>query len=477
MGDAKGRGVALIGLNRISLSSRTVVAALATLALAKGLVWSAVIPPWYGPDEASHFAYVQGLVENHWLPSGPIADAATYYPHDILCSEHRLDIGIYSVFDAEPPFGIPIAACDASSRADRLASSPLNAAAGYTPAYYVAATPFYLMAYPLAVETRLDAVRLWSVLLGVLATVFAYLAALRVFAGQSRLAVATAVLFALQPMNSQQTAIVNNDALLIAVAAAFWWRFFRDITAGVTLGEGVLLGGLVGLAYLAKPQGVFLAAALPIVYFLGLGRVHWRGEVMRAARLAAAAATPVLIAIGIAQLLSVQAGNSSRLGGAIAGPHGLQQYVFFYSQHHFERLYLISVTSFWGYFGWFQVDLPSLAYVIVTIAVALGIAGSVWLAMRSPTHRPFLVASMLAFLIPAAMIQLLELYTFRITGQLILQGRSFLLLLLPFLIVLVWGWQHLMRDRGGRFTAAAVILGSAALNVVSLLVMMDGFYG
>ena len=32
------------------------------LAVAKGLVWSAVLPPWYGPDEASHYAYVQELV-------------------------------------------------------------------------------------------------------------------------------------------------------------------------------------------------------------------------------------------------------------------------------------------------------------------------------------------------------------------------------------------------------------------------------
>ena len=333
------------------------------------------------------------------------------------------------------------------------------------------------MVYPFAVETRLDAVRLWSVLLGVLATIFAFHGAQRAFAGQPRLALATAVLFALQPMNSQQTAIVNNDALLIAVSAAFWWRFFRDLTAGVTLGEGALLGSLIGLAYLAKPQGVFLAAALPIVYFIGLKRVRWRGEVIRAARLAAAAAIPVLVAIGLAQLLSVQAGNSARIGGAVAGPHGLSQYLFFYYQHHFERAYLVWLTSFWGYFGWFQVDLPSVVYVVITIAVGLGVVGGVWLAAKSPSRRPLLIAAMLAFLIPAALIQLLEAYTFRLTGQLILQGRSFLLLMVPLLVVLVWGWQQLIRDPGGRITAAAVILGSAALNVLSLLVMVDGFYG
>jgi len=447
------------------------------LAVAKGLVWSAVLPPWYGPDEASHYAYVQELVENGWLPRATDANAALYYPPDIVCSESNLDLTLYGGFHAEPPFGIPMAPCSASSPADRLGSRPINAAAGYSPVYYAAAVPFYLLTRPLAVEARLDSVRLWSVVLGVLAAAFAYLAARWAFPESPYLAFAAAVLFTVQPMNSQQTAIVNNDALLIAVTAAFWWRFFRALRVGVSAREGVVLGGLIGLAYLAKPQGLFLAALLPVLYVVGLPRMPVRSEMSRLGGLAAAAAVPIIAAIGIGRIFSQVAGNTSALIPTAPGVHGISQYLSVYSVYHFERLYIIWITSFWGYFGWFQVDLPSLVYVAIALAVAAGLGGAVWMAARSAPLRPVLVAAMLAYLVPAALIQLLEAYTFQSSGQLILQGRSFLMVLFPLLVLLIRGWQRLLPARASGLLAPAVILAGVGLNVISVLAMVDGFYG
>src|SRR5215472_17299900 len=117
-------GVALIR-ERLS-TTRALVTAIALIALAKGLVWSALIPPWYGPDEASPYAYVQEIVENHWLARGHDPNAGLYYPHEFACAENNLDVGLLGAFHAEPPFGAPWIYCSSTSAADRRSTSPSN---------------------------------------------------------------------------------------------------------------------------------------------------------------------------------------------------------------------------------------------------------------------------------------------------------------------------------------------------------------
>jgi hypothetical protein len=447
------------------------------LALVKGIVWSAVLPSWYGPDEASHYAYVQEMVEDHWLPRGYDANAGLYYPREIICSESNLGISSGSgAFTAEPPFGAPWTACTASSPADRHATNPNNAA-GYSPVYYAAAIPAYLLAQPLSVESRLSAVRLWSVLLGVLAAVFAFFAARFAFPESRALSTAAVVLFVLQPMNSHQNATVNNDALLIAVAAAFWWRFYRSLRYGVSTREALVMGGLIGLAYLAKPQGIFLAATLPVAYLVTRDKQSIRKEMVRVAKLAAACAAPIIAGVVIGAIFSALAGNSTPLASVPGGNHGVSQYLAAYTDAHFERAYFLFITSFWGYFGWFQVALPGFVYVVIALAVLAGIAGAFSVAFSSSPHRRAVIASLLAVLILVALLMGLELYSFRVTHVLVLQGRSFLILLFPLIVVLIRGWQQLLARKVTSRLAAGMVLAAILLNIASLAVMIDGFYG
>jgi hypothetical protein len=452
-------------------------AAVVLLALVKGVVWSVVLPPWYGPDEASHYAYVQEMVEDHWLPRGYDPNAGRFYPREIVCSESNLGMSSASeAFTAEPPFGAPWIACTASSPADRHAANPSNAA-GYSPVYYAAAIPAYLLAQPLSVESRLSAVRLWSVLLGVVAAGFAYLAARWAFPESISLSTAAAVLFVLQPMNSQQTAIVNNDALLIAVAAAFWWRFYRSLRNGFSMLEAFVTGGLIGLAYLAKPQGIFLAATLPIAYLVSRETQSIRVEMRRVAKLGAACAAPIIAGVAIGALFAMLAGNSSALSPVPGGYHGVSQYLAAYADGHFERVYWLFITSFWGYFGWFQVALPSYVYILIALAVIAGLIGALSVAFTPSSERRAVIASLLAILIPVVLFMVLELYSYRVTHVLVLQGRSFLILLFPLIVVLIRGWQRFLPRKATSRLAAAIVLAATLLNIAGLAVMINGFYG
>jgi hypothetical protein len=440
----------------------------------KGIVWTAILPPWYGPDEASHYAYVQEVIEDHWLARDHDPNAAIHYPKEIICSENNLDVGVLGAFHAEPPFGMPWVYCNAGSPADRHASSPTNAAGGYSPLYYVGGIPYYLAVWPLDVDARLHAVRLWSVTLGAIAAVMAYLAATWAFAGDRRLSVAVAVLFTLQPMLSQQTAVVNNDALLIAVSAAFWWRYFRALRVGLTIREAAVMGALVGLAYLAKQQGALLVAALPFLYLFGPGRRKL--EVAGALRLGAAAAIPAVSAAVVGELLALAAKTSQAIE-PVAGAHSFGDYIWLYSASRLEHAYFLWITSFWGFFGWFQIALPNVVYIVITLLVAAGVLGVLVTLWKEPSRRRVVGATLLSVLACGALLQLLELYVYLRSGQVILQGRSLLMLLIPALILLIWGWGRLAPRQASWMLAPAVVVAAAALNLVSVLVMGEAFFG
>jgi len=451
--------------------------AVIVLALTKGLLWAVTIPGWYGPDEPSHFAYIQGIVEDHMIPIRPDVNASLYYPFEIGCSENRLGIGPLGPFHAEPPFGATGSNCSQSATSSRHASAPVNAAASYDPIYYLGAVPFYLLATSQVVETRLAATRLWSVLLGVLSAVLAFLAFRLAFEESTGTALAATVLFILQPMNSQQTAVINNDALLIALAAAFWWRFYHSIRYGVTLRNAILLGLLVGLAYLAKPQGLFLAATLPVLFALTIRRDSLGVTIRGVARLTAASAAPVIGALALGQLVSVLAGRTSLLIPSAPGLHGVQQYLQAYGANHLERVYTVFVAGFWGNFGWNQVSLPDSLYVLIVFLTVIGLVGCGRLLLRPLSLRSLVVSSAVGVLVAAALIQLLELYAFRISGSLILQGRSFLMLLIPVIVLLLLGWQRLLPRAAGWGLAPATVMLALTLNLVSLARMVDVFYG
>ena len=448
--------------------------AIALLAAVKGVVWSIVLPPWYGPDEASHYAYVQVMVEDHWLAHDHDPNAGLYYPPEIGCSEINLDVGVVGPFHSEPPFGVPWVYCTEHSPADRHAVNPTNAAGGYSPIYYAAAIPYYLAAWPLNVDSRVRAVRLWSVTLGVAAAVMTYLAASWAFAGDRRLAAAAAVLFTLQPMLSQQTAVVNNDALLIAFAAGFWWRYMRALRVGLTVREAALMGALVGLAYLAKQQGALLGAAMPVLLVYGPQRPRF--DAGRVVRLLAAAAAPALAAAVVGELLLIAAHSSEAITSA-AGTHTLHDYITVFEYPRLERAYFLYVTGFWGFFGWFQVALPNLVYVLITVIVAMGLLGLALILVRDVPGRRLVWATLLPVIVCGALLQLTELYVYLSSGQLILQGRSFLLLLTPLVILLMWGWMQLAGRRASAAVAPVAILAASALNLVSLFVMIEAFFG
>lgn len=448
------------------------------LALVRGLVWTLALPPWYGPDEPSHFMYTQLIAEEGRFPSYGSQPDGRDNPPEVLCSEYNLGWRITGPFYSEPLWNGDAKPCTyPRTTANRRPEILTNPAGGYSPLYYVLGVPFYEVAYSLPVEDRLHAVRLLSVILGVLATWFCFRAAQAAFR-RRHLAVAATTIFTLQPMASQQFALANNDALLLAAAAFFFWRLFKSLRDPLTRVDVVLLGAAVGVAYLAKPQGVFLGALLPLTLWVAWKRSGGdrRSLLVVAAGLAGVAAT--LLVAGLLVNLAIHGSLFPQGTRPPAGQHfSAKGYYELHAATRFARLYWLWITGFWGYFGWFSIALPLGAlYSLVGVQLAAA-AGLVVAFVGRRFDRPVLVTAVLGVLLVAVLTQILEIYFFRQTGALILQGRSFLPVLPAAAIALTAGLAALVPLQGERPAAAVITAAALTLNVGALMVLLEGFFG
>jgi 4-amino-4-deoxy-L-arabinose transferase-like glycosyltransferase len=456
----------------------TLPVAILALALVKGLVWTLALPPWYGPDEPSHFAYVQVLAVEGRVPhfAAPRDDGRDM-PADIQCSEHNVGFRLNGPFFAEPPFGPDPSRCDQpDTPAAQRPEVPTSPSAGYSPLYYAAGVPFYDLLRDAPVETRLHAVRLLSVLLGVAAARFAYLAGFWAFDRRRILAAATAAVVTLQPMASQQFAIVNNDALLIAAGAAFFWRFFRALRRGMGLGDAAWMAALVGLAYLAKPQGAFLAPLVLIPLWLTRRRGHgWTSLLLRAGVFVAVLGG--LVVLGIVGNLVLQGQAIPQVAQPVTGALGLRAYVHELISDRFTHLYWLLVVSAWGHFVWVSASLPPPTFTVISAVYLLAVAGVIRGALSRRPGVTLMVTALLSVLVVGTLLIGLEALLFRHSGTFILQGRSFLEILPAAAVIIVGGLVALLPRGCERAGAAAVTLAALALNIFSLMVLLETLFG
>lgn len=353
----------------------------------------------------------------------------------------------------------------------------MNMAADYSPLYYVLALPFWELASGASVELRLHSVRVLSILLGVLATAFAYLAAAWAFPGRPWRALAAGALFTLQPSLTQQTSFVTNDALLIATSAAFAWALFRSLRVSPGVRGAALLGALGGLSYLAKPQGAFLLAGVPLLALVLL----WQGSGRRKAALlvtVAGAAAAVFGAAGVAgQLLWHGSLSPHGLVKQPAGPHGFQQWLHLYTERDLYHVYWQFVVSAWGDLSWFTTSVPAWVFVVAGVAYLLALAGLPAGVATRRLEAPVVALGLGTAAAVSLSILALEALYFRSHGILILQGRSFLEAMPLFAILLTGGLAALAPRRWEAAACGVVVVAALAANLGSVMVLWDRFYG
>ncbi len=214
------------------------------LALLRGLLYLAVMPPWQHYDEPTHFEYIRLLAERGRLPQP--GDYDLEMRREIAASMQAADFWkdmgrpALDLFSATPPnIGIT-----------ELPHPPLY--------YLLLALPQALLRYQ-DVETQLYVARLGSVLLYLVVVAAVYALAVELFPRRPGLALTAAGLVAFLPTMTDLMSSVNNDVGAAAAATLFLWATVRLLRRGPSPGRVVALLLLAGACVTTKSTSGLVA--------------------------------------------------------------------------------------------------------------------------------------------------------------------------------------------------------------------------
>lgn len=364
--------------------------------LVTALAWSFVVPPFEAPDEPQHFAYAEYLARTGQAPKGG-RNAATFSPREAAALQATRFDSLHFNVRGRPPW---TAGDERALRAvlDRPASSTAgggdSTAINNPPLYYaLEAIPYYLAASGNALD-QLALMRVLSAVLAAITVAFTFLFLRECFPRLAWAAPVGALAVALQPMFGFLGGSVNNDNALFAASAALFWLLARMWRRGLTPRLAAAIGGVAGVALLAKLTALGLLPGVALGLLLGALRAG-AGVRRRVLRELAIAGAAFLAPVALYVLVSRYAWDRSLFATAAAPAHappvsvrGFLSYVwqFYLPRLPFQQRYFgdfplwrIWIEGFVGRFGWQDTELPQWVYtvvggVLIALAAAAGVA-------------------------------------------------------------------------------------------------------
>ncbi len=419
-----------------------------SLALARGVVVAALVPPLQAPDEDAHFDAVQFLAENGRLAPGGWCSS-------VSPELQALEEVVVSVqFHPERRFP-PLAAYRPVDGATARVTEGCGPAGAYPPLHYATAALAYRMAASAPLLGRLLAVRLasvaWSCLGALGAMALGLLLARRLSDG-----VLLGILFTAQPMIGLASGTASNDAALYAVSTL---AFAAAVAARLRPGPALAALGALGVAgALVKPTFLLVLPGLLVAAALALQTTRIRALVASAAALAPAALAGAAwqVAHPVAPLSPAAAAASvSRVLAAWLDAARLEETL---------------VRFYWMTWGWLDTALPLGWYRVVEAFLLLAALGILlcWRDLSREERSNVLVALAGTSALAAGLLAL-EVVWARSTGGGFVQGRYLLPLFAPASAALVAGLRALARrtrlslDPGWAFAAFLLVMEAAAM--------------
>jgi len=441
-------------LQAFDIRSSSFVIFIIAVYLGIGVLYAVNTPAWQVPDEPAHYNYVRYIVEHRALPVLQLGDFDQKYIEQFATPENTPHLSI----------------------------APLRYESWQPPLYYILAAPIYI-----ATGGSLLALRLFSVVLGGLLIVVAFLIIRQIAPGSSALALGTAAFVAFVPQHVAMMAGVNNDSLAELLLALILWQAInlkpqisnlKGVALGVTLGLGLctkntvyiavpLVAVAIWLAHRSQPAPRKVAwliqrGILVFVPALILGSLWWIRNI-------AVYGWPDFLA-------SIR--HAAVVIGQPTSTDWIAQYGWGYFLQHF---FVVTFQSFWGQFGWMGVPMPPRYYVALGTFSLVALAGCVWyfsikypmsntLESLSAPSLKFGIGYLIFWVILAVLV-----YVYYNTTFVQHQGRYLFPALIPIGLIFTVGlrqWTTLL-PRAWRDVALAVPFAAlAALDLVALFRMI-----
>lgn len=379
------------------------LAALLAVATIQVVAWALVLPPFQGPDEDAHFAYVQQLAETGDLPEatgGNGRNVSTEQERAMAWVQLRSLRGIPGARPAwseadERRWREIEASLPEEASADGLGP---NAVAQNPPLYYALEAIPYHMAPGGSFFNRFYVTRLASAIFYLAIVALTWLIAAELFSALWARTLTTAVV-ALHPKLAMLGGTVNPDILLALAWTAFIYAGLRIIQRGPTSKRLAGAGAASAVAVLTHGRGLPILAALAVL--LVIAYVRWRPP--RRQALYAVGITAGIVALGLLAVVvlssggpgsgGVYGGEVSRLGSRGFNAREFLSYLwqFYLPRPEFLQesigppdygLREVYFQSFYGNFAWLEIEYPAFAIDLLQIATIGLLLGLYTLAIR-----------------------------------------------------------------------------------------------
>jgi 4-amino-4-deoxy-L-arabinose transferase-like glycosyltransferase len=370
--------------------------ACALVALANGIAWSLIIPPFQVPDENAHYAYVQQVAERAAmprivLPEGPLSRAEDT---TLAALGFYLEVGerqnpsLFSELQQQQLEHFEHEHLATTGSGDALSAT------NNPPLYYaVAAVPYKLTGG--SVLDRLATMRLLSALMGAITVLLVFMFLRELLPRRPWAWSAGALAAAFQPLFGFMSGGVNNDSLLYLTAAGTLWAMARAFRRGLQPATGALLGAFLGAGLVTK---LTMLAFVPAV-LVAVALLVRRG--FSSDRRAALQGSALALGLGfgplaVYALLSRFVWRRSTVAGGVGSVPGTfgRHFNTLEELSHIWQLYLphlwmrpqftyLPLWKTWfkglvGRFGWLDYELPEwvfpVALVLTIAAIVLALA-------------------------------------------------------------------------------------------------------
>ena len=375
--------------------SRWTVALVGAFALFQALVWAAVIPIFNGMDEYQHVSYIQYLATHNGPDSGLTQGKANYSPQ------------LVHVYEASNLFY-----AWGTDRFDYSQISSLNSQLNqlperalvrpqvtqYPPGYYLAGALVYKLSPHTGLSQYYD-VRLLSVALAVVGALGMAYFARQLFPRRALVATLVSLSALAHPMMAHQSAIINNDILVISASIWALALATRALNAQRPLRWLAGAGVVTGIA-MAKPQGILIAAMVALALIVVVVRARSFKLALKGGLLSGGGFIAVYIwwpiyrvIVGFGSVIAAprpQVNLVNAGGGLAMGPvrqRGLgEQWQLFWNDQSADDYALFKarwIKQFFGNFGWLDVFYPTRIYhLLAQIMTLFALVCLLWVAQR-----------------------------------------------------------------------------------------------
>lgn len=446
--------------------------------------------PFEIPDEQSHFASVQFLVNQKRMPTmndkknlsieeqkaeeilGVMSLGQNKYSRH---PEYRMEYvpGFQGLFESD------LANLNTPSNRN---TYTIHQAALYPPLYYLFASIFYRIAYSSDIITRIFTTRIASIILASIIPLLTYLLGLRIWQKKSN-AIILAALSILFPMSSYLGAGINSDNLHNLLFTAAIILAVDLINKGWSTNRSLMIGSVIGIDLITKPQGYILIPIFGIAVLIRWEWQEWRLWIKHLVYIVA----PILLFAGWQELPKFLFGSDSQ--GATAYMARSINYSGADNFATFVRGYIITTTKemvvwYWGVFKWFGVILPKPFWWIANrviavsgIGIILKLAKDIRAKKLSRTGK-IIIFSLISNIIYASALFWFDWQFFQEYGRSLgLQARYYLPLLSLQLALIYMGLLELAWTKKlKKMVGIMLVVGFLILHIAGLYTQLKSYY-